>query len=158
MSSGKNQKFHVGYKYYLGVQKLLCHGPIDAIRGIFVEDKQLDATVREPGQHSVNKQELFGEQQGGISGVFDVVEGSLTQTQNTYLDGVINDPLPAYRGVGSLVLNQMYLGNNPYLKPWSVRVSRIMKRIVNGVTTDQWYKDIGTCLQTRAITGIPTTA
>lgn len=144
MSSGKNQKFHVGYKYFLGVQKLLCHGPIDAIRGIFVEDKKLDGQVREPGQHSINKQELFGEQQGGISGTFDIVEGDLDQPVNTYLDGVINDPLPAYRGVSSLVLNRMYLGNNPYLKPWSVRVSRIMKRIVNGSTVDQWYKEKAT--------------
>lgn len=143
---GKSQKYHVGYKYFLGVQKLLCHGPIDATRGMWVEDKKLDDWVREPGQHTIYEPELFGEQQGGISGTFDVVEGTLDQPVNTYLSSVIKDPLPAFRGVASLVLNRMYLGNNPYLKPWSVNVSRIMKRIVNGETVDQWYKEKATVM------------
>lgn len=44
---------------------------------------------------------------------------------------------PAYRGVTALILRQMYLGNNPYLKPWTVRAQRVYRRGPEGRL--QWY-------------------
>lgn len=106
--------------------------------------------------------------QGGIEGVIEVWDGRRDQTKSDYLYSKQTAPtrlgkrlLPAYRGVASLVLrgfgnskipnlshllggggsggtSGMYMGNNPYLKPWKVLVQRIMKK-TDG--SEQWLPD-----------------
>lgn len=117
---------------------VLCHGPIDALTRIRIDDRDawngedIDTTL------TIDKPELFGgeSREGGVTGSLDVLSGSSSQTKNTYLQSKLGTNIPAFRGVTSIVLKQMYLGMNPYLKRWAFRASRIHKS-TDGAT--QWY-------------------
>lgn len=137
---GSSKKVTVGYKYYAGMHMVLCHGPVDYLREIRVDDKTLTSLQMGSGTYTVNRPDLFGGEgrEGGVSGVFDVMNGEDTQTQNSYLVSKLGNLVPAFRGVLSVVLRQMYLGINPYLKTWSYRASRIHVR-QNGIA--QWYDE-----------------
>lgn len=128
----------VGYKYYLGMHLALCHGPIDKITRLRVDDR--DAWIGEAGDTTinVNAPELFGgeKREGGVSGAIDVCMGRPTQLKNSYLQKMLGALIPAYRGVVGLVFRQCYLGNNPYLKTWAARGQRIHVR-QDGIA--QWY-------------------
>jgi len=56
--------------------------------------------------------------------------------RNDYLAARMGGDVPAYRGLCSLVLRQVYLGINPYLKPWAVRVTRVLASEAGAA---QWY-------------------
>ena len=136
---GSSKTQTVGYKYYLGMHMVLCHGPIDKITRIEVDDKVAWQGVNAGGSTSIDKESLFGgeSKEGGVKGTLDIDMGGPTQLQNSYLVAQLGDP-PAYRGVVGAILRQMYLGVNPYLKPWSFRGTRVEK------TTDgaeMWYKE-----------------
>ncbi len=135
---GGSKKQTVGYKYYLGVHMILCHGPIDKITRLDVDDRNAWTGLSTGGSITVNAPNLFGgdEREGGISGKVDVAMGGTTQTPNTYLDSKLAGAIPAFRLVVGLILNKCYMGNNPYLKRWSARGTRIHLR-QNGLA--QWY-------------------
>jgi len=138
---GSSKKVTVGYKYYLGIHMVLCHGPVDKLVTIEVDDKEAwSGNFATNGTININKEELFGGEQreGGISGALDVALGGATQTKNTYLQARLGSDIPAYRGVTSVILNQMYIGLNPYLKRWAFWVERI--HTTSGGET-QWYDD-----------------
>ena len=92
------------------------------------------------GRIRINKPDLFGgeKREGGIVGDIDVLMGAPTQAQNDYLVSQAGADVPGYRGICSLVLRQVYLGLNPYLKPWSVRLTRILKAEDGN---PQWYPE-----------------
>src|SRR6056297_3397842 len=92
------------------------------------------------GRIRINKPNLFGgeKREGGIVGDIDVLMGTPTQAQNDYLASRAGADVPGYRGICSLVLRQVFLGLNPYLKPWSVRLTRILKAEDGG---QQWYPE-----------------
>jgi len=133
----KSKKQTVGFKYYVGVHFTLCHGPIDRILKISVDDKmawtQLSTEVgvgKRGGYENINihQPNLFGgdDREGGVSGDLEIGMGYPDQGRNGYLSRVLaNKLIPAYRGVVSVILKQMYCGNSPYLKPWKFRVQRI---------------------------------
>jgi hypothetical protein len=79
----------------------------------------------------INNPELFGgeKKEGGIVGTVDVMFGADGQEQNNYLlsqPGISSANLPGYRGVISLVANQVYIcAMSPYPKPWWVRIENI---------------------------------
>lgn len=136
---GKGSKAQtVGYKYYLGMHLGLCHGPIDAITRLTVDDRDAWAGINNGGSIFVNANDLFGgeKREGGVSGTIDVAMGGPAQGQNSYLVSKLGALIPAYRGIVSLIFRQCYLGNNPYLKPWRARGQRIFVR-QNGIP--QWY-------------------
>lgn len=135
---GKGGGQVVGYKYYLGMHMALCHGPVDAITRITVAEKVAWEGSATGGTISINAPGLFGGdgREGGVSGNVDVLLGGPTQGVNAYLQRFLGAIIPAFRGVTSLVLNQCYLGNNPYLKFWAIRAKRIQVR-QNGLP--QWY-------------------
>lgn len=137
---GKSKSVTVGYKHYLGEHMVLCHGPIDYIERIQVDERTAWGGQNTGGSIVVNAAELFGgeSREGGVSGTVDIAMGGPAQTQNSYLVSVLGSDVPAYRGVVSAILRKCYLGNNPYLKKWNFRGSRIHVR-QNGV--DQWYDD-----------------
>lgn len=137
---GKSKKQTVGYKYYLGQQLVLCHGPIDVITRATVDDRIAWEGASTGGQITINKPSLFGgdKREGGVSGVVDIEMGRDTQGKNSYLLSKIGSLIPAYRGVVQAVFRQCYLGNNPYLKAWRFRGQRIFTR-QNGI--DQWYPE-----------------
>jgi hypothetical protein len=117
----------VGYRYYAGVHMVLCHGPIDRLNRVTVDDKLLWSAGSTGGAITVNQSNLFGgdTREGGVSGTFDFLPGGKTQARNSYLFGRLGALVSGFRGVASIVLNQMYLGMNPYLKTWNFQVQRI---------------------------------
>jgi uncharacterized protein YegL len=90
------------------------------------------------GRIRIDKPDLFGgtKREGGIVGDVDVLMGFPDQGQNDYLAARAGTDVPGYRGLCSLVLRQVYLGLNPYLKPWAVRLTRVLKA-EDGA--EQWY-------------------
>jgi uncharacterized protein YegL len=92
------------------------------------------------GRIRINKPNLFGgeSREGGIVGDIDVLMGGPTQGQNDYLAAQAGSEVPGYRGICSLVLRRVLLGQNPYLKPWAVRLTRIL-RAEDG--NPQWYPE-----------------
>lgn len=82
------------------------------------------------GQLFINKTDLFGgeSREGGISGRLDFMPGNGAQLPNDYLVSKLGALVPAFRGVASVVLRQMYLSMNPYLKTWAFRAQRIHLR------------------------------
>ncbi|PQO22062.1 hypothetical protein C2I36_15060 [Rhodobacteraceae bacterium WD3A24] len=90
------------------------------------------------GRIRIDKPKLFGgkKREGGIKGNVDIMMGAPDQGPNDYLAAQAGETVPSYRGVTSVVLRQCYLGNNPYLKPWSFRTTRVMNAARG---TQQWY-------------------
>jgi hypothetical protein len=153
MGGGSSKKQTVAYKYFLGMHMILCHGVIDYIRKIRVDDKDVfgddvtDFTYDQADplgwgasdeKISIDKPEIFGgeKREGGIVGDVDVESGSPTQGRNSYLQSILGIDIPSFRGVAAVVLNKVYLGLNPYLKKWGFRARRINKA-TDG--SDQWY-------------------
>jgi hypothetical protein len=68
----------------------------------------------------------------------DLLFGDLTQTQNPYLVARLDSDIPAFRGLFSAILNQVYIGTSPYIRPWSFFCKRVAKQI-NG--DNQWYRE-----------------
>lgn len=135
---GSSKKVTVGYKYYLGMHMVLCHGPIDSIDAIEVDGKTAWSSGTTGGAININSPDLFGgeSREGGVSGVVDIEMGSQTQGRNAYLQAQLGANIPAYRGVVGAVLRQVYVGLNPYLKRWSFWGKRINVR-QDGIP--QWY-------------------
>jgi len=135
---GSSKKQTVGYKYYLGIHMILCHGPVDKIVRIRVDDRDAWVGERKSGRIDINKPELFGgeSREGGVQGAVDFEVGGPTQGVNDYLASKLGGLVPAFRGVAGVVLRQVYMGMNPYLKKWSFRLTRVHLR-QNGVA--QWY-------------------
>lgn len=154
MGSGK--KITVGYEYYLGMQMALCHGPIDKITRIQVDGRTAweiekpggigpggiddDVGTGRDGPLTIDARDLFGGEgrEGGISGTVDLCMGYPGQAANAYLQSVLGSDIPAFRGVVCAVLNQVYMGNNPYLKPWSFTAHRLHVKS-NGEA--QWFDE-----------------
>ena len=153
---GSSKKQTIGYKYHLGMHMVLCHGPIDKITQINVDNKPAWTGSTTGGKIFINSPTLFGgdEREGGVGGYnnmgewmgipimqfsagdVDIEMGRPTQGRNAYLQKLLGTDIPAFRGVVAAVLRRVYLGNNPYLKLWAFRGTRIHVR-QNGIA--QWY-------------------
>ena len=130
--------------YYVGLHFVLCHGPIDKITKIQVDEKDAWTGTTSGGTITINSPELFGgnSREGGIVGAVDIAMGGSSQVANTYLTNKLGT-VPAFRGVVSAILNQVLIGTNYYLKPWAFLAQRIHIR-KNGVP--QWqdtYAEVG---------------
>lgn len=136
---GSSKKQTVGYKYYLGMHMILCHGPVDRLLRIRVDEKNAWlGDQKGSGAINVSAESLFGgeSREGGVSGTVDFEVGGPTQGKNSYLASKVESNVPNFRGVVGAVLRQVYLGLNPYLKKWDFRISRVHVR-QNGLA--QWY-------------------
>jgi len=132
---GSSKSQTVGYRYRMGLHLALCQGPVDAVQEIQMGDRTAwgDADRAPlPSGHgltslSINKPTLFGgdEREGGVVGTIDVLSGHAGQGRNDYLMSRLGPAIPAFRGVLSLVARKiLFAANNPYIKPWAVRVRR----------------------------------
>lgn len=158
--SGGSKKQTVGYRYYASIHMVLCHGPIDELVMIEVDKRRAwlgpakpELDVSQSTRIEIDKPELFGgdEREGGVKGKIDILFGYPTQVVSSFLRDKIGSTLvPAYRGVTSLILRNMYLGNNPYLKGWTFLVKRIHTR-GNGLV--QWYNEKAEILVSPADSG-----
>ncbi len=131
MGMGKKQT--VGYKYYVGMHQVYAMSPRDfpvqEVSRIRVGEQTVwTGALSANGTAEINAPEAFGgeKKEGGVSGNVDVMFGGATQGVNSYLAGKLSGfPLPAFRGVLSLVLRQCYVAAmNPYLKTWAVFARR----------------------------------
>jgi hypothetical protein len=151
---GRSKKQTVGYRYRIGMHMVICHGQVGAVQEILVGDRTAfgDAS-RLPlvsghgfGRLSIDKPMLFGgdEREGGVVGEVDVLSGDVAQDRNDYLMSQLGAAIPAFRGVLSIVARKiMYAANNPYLKPWAVRVRRFTEGWQDGPWM-HWYADVRT--------------
>ncbi|MFO2166961.1 phage tail protein [Pseudomonas aeruginosa] len=132
---GSSKKQTVGYRYRMGLHLVLCQGPVDAVQEIQMGERtawgDADRGSLSSGHGltslSINKPTLFGgdEREGGVVGTIDVLPGGPSQGRNDYLMARLGSAIPAFRGVLSLVARQiLFAANNPYIKPWAVRVRR----------------------------------
>ncbi|TCS71193.1 putative tail protein [Sulfuritortus calidifontis] len=142
---GRSKKQTVGYRYRMGLHLALCQGPVDAVQEIQMGDRtawgNAERVPLSSGHGltslSINKPTLFGgdEREGGVVGTIDVLSGHAGQGRNDYLMSRLGGSIPAFRGVLSLVARKiLFAANNPYIKPWAVRV----RRFTAGWTGEPW--------------------
>lgn len=129
MGSGK--KVTVGYRYYMGLHMFLSHGPLDAILEIKSGGRTAwSGTQTKSGRIFIDAANLFGgdKREGGLRGDLDVMMGEVGQMPNDYLAAKQGARQPAYRGLAGLVYRcGMISANNPYVKPWHIKVRRVKK-------------------------------
>lgn len=132
------KKATVGYKYFIGFHLGCCHGPVDAVTAVTIDKKLVfSGNITANGSGSINQPDLFGgnDRGGGVIGEFDIAMGGSTQTANAYLTGAIGEPIPGYRGILSFVWKGGYIGNSEQVRPYGVRVTRIL----SGWQGSVWY-------------------
>lgn len=110
-----SKKVTVGYKYYMGVQLGVCHGPDVTLKQVwFDDDIAWEGTVKN-GSFEINKPELFGgeEKNGGVAGAVSFYNGDLAQAANEYLQRVVGvDIVSPLRSLCHAVLEGFYIGNS----------------------------------------------
>lgn len=132
----------IGYRQWMGMHLVFCHGPIDKLLGIYGDkDKEIwTGAMTTNTRLTIDKGSIYGNRktgEGGVEGPVSVMFGYPDQTINNYLNQ--NQELTTtFRGVFGLVLEFCNVGNSKYIKPWWVRVQRIHKTTY-GAT--QWYDE-----------------
>lgn len=144
----KKKKQTIGYKYFASGHFVLCHGPIDAITKISFQDK--DAYLNEENENKtifINKPSLFGgdEQSGGVKGNIELLFGRADQQKSSTLQRIcakisnaFGGLISAYRGVCSVVFDNVYIGTAPNMPDSKWRVKRIHTRHDGEL---QWYDE-----------------
>lgn len=144
---GSKKKVTIGFKYYMGLDMKICHGPVDQVGPVYAGEREVAgilATYEEGVDDSVqqvfaNSPNLFGgeKKEGGIQGDIDIMFGADDQAQNDYLlsqPGMDTSNVPGFRGVVSLVCRKIYMAAmSPYMKPWAVTITDIPQRL--------WYPE-----------------
>lgn len=137
---GGSKKQTVGYRYFMGLHFGICQGPVDALLEIRGGDRTAwKGSVTTSQGINIRAPELWGgeKKEGGIVGHLDVMMGEPSQAPNPYLTSQIAGPMPAFRGFLSLVFRKGMVGAmNPYPKPWSFNVRRILNGWQGG---GAWY-------------------
>lgn len=146
MSFGRAQI--IGYKYFLGVQFCLCHGPVDALVGIQanVQNLAYNATTILNGngtenyiQLEVNSPNLFGGTvpggQGGISGEIRFYRGIATQQPDDYLAQKQNRVVTDQSGIGYTFAGTGN-GTMSSLAAGAAALNETISVICNGVNTN----------------------
>lgn len=149
MGSSDPPKQTVGYHYSLGMHLVLCHGPIDGVKQIWVGEKCAWPNADDPTElaadgttlASIDEANLMGgeEKEGGVVGDVDIAYGAASQTKNSYLASIldsVNGYIPAFRGLVSVILKCVRVGTSPYIKQWSFLAKRTS--ILNDGSV-QWY-------------------
>lgn len=125
------QDVTIGFRYYMGVQIIGGHGPVDKFTRLIVGEREAWAgEITTDTTLHVDRPELFGgdDREGGVVGDIDVMMGTANQPRNAYLMTHQGPKCPAYRGLFSLVFKQfLWASGNPYFKsPW-IELMRVLK-------------------------------
>lgn len=113
-SGFSSKKMTIGYKYFMGVQLGICHGPGVTLKEVWFDDDKAWSGQVTTGSFTINKPDLFGgeESGGGVQGTVSFYNGGLLQKANAYLQRVVGvDLVSGLRGVCYAVLEQFYIGN-----------------------------------------------
>jgi hypothetical protein len=128
----------IGYRYNIGLHFALCFGPVDAFLQWDWDDKAAwTGNATSSGLQAIDEPRLFGgkKSEGGVQGTFWVRMGEDTQPVDPYLLANLGAPLPAYRGLLSIVWHGGYIGRSQYIKP----VAFVVRRTAAGWQGDTWY-------------------
>ncbi len=136
-SGFKKKKVTVGYRYFFGIDLLLCYGPIDRLTRLEISDKvafsgSVGPFGNGPTTFSVNQPSLLGgkENGGGVVGNFDVFGGTNNQERSSYMvirgpgKGVGPDAVPGYVGIAHVVATQIEVGESTNIGKYIYRVSK----------------------------------
>lgn len=125
MGGGKKQT--IGFKYFFGLHAVICQSGIDGISELRFDNRRAWSGLIQRGLIRIDRPGLFGgkKREGGVKGRIAVLDGRPTQGVDSYLSARQTGAVPAYRGVVSMVFRQFYFGNNPYPKPWRVKVINV---------------------------------
>jgi hypothetical protein len=123
-----------GYKYFAGMQLMLCRGEIDQIEQIQVGEKELWAGTQGAGTILIDEPKFFGGTSmghGGIEGTLEVHVGTPTQAPSAYLAdfqtiaAATTPAAPRAGGTAHIVTRQIYLGTSTTIAPWKIKARRI---------------------------------
>ncbi|MBB1061875.1 phage tail protein [Marilutibacter spongiae] len=128
---GSSKKQTVGYWYHPAIHMVLGKGPIDAV--LKIRGGDVDAWSGEVTSNAtitIDNPNLWGgeEAEGGIQGDVDLMFGAADQLPNPAISSLIGPDSSAHRGHAALLFKGgRYGAMNPYPKPLSVMVRRILK-------------------------------
>ncbi len=106
----------VGYRYHVGFQMGICHGPA-ILKKIYIGDELAwEGTLSTDGEIYVDSQ--------GHRGIFSFFTGTKTQARSTYLQQ-FQSPCPAYRGLCYGVWEGGLIGETTNVAAWSFEIERI---------------------------------
>lgn len=128
----------VGYRYGITVHMGVCYGPVDRVEKILASDREAYTSAISTTQTvNINQPSLFGgdEKEGGLSGTMHVQMGADNQTPSPLITAQLGGNIPAFRGILGFVYRGIMSANNPYLKPFSF----VVRRIVQGWQGGTWY-------------------
>lgn len=141
---GGSSKQVTGHKYFATFVGMIGN----CIEGIWGWNFDNRGWIRHPkgelikaGKFNIDRQDLYGETEGGISGFIDIKDGDPNQTSNDiYAAYLAQNDLPpvAYRYLSYLVYEDFYWGNNPYMKEILIWPKRIHKKFDG---SGQWYDE-----------------
>jgi hypothetical protein len=103
IAAGIGQLRTASYKHFAGFAYGICHGPIDGIRTIWIDEKEAysGSTSNAGNTITIDKPKMWGgdHEMGGLHAVCDIVRGDFWPTQlvNTYLASQVPDA-PAFSG------------------------------------------------------------
>lgn len=114
----------IGFKYSIGMLMFLAHAREDLeIHEIRWGDKQPKHSRTEEGNGVVRfdfaDETFYGgpEKEGGVSGMLRFYRGNDLQPENAYFSARIGETAPAYRNFAYAMVEKMYVGTSPYIKP-----------------------------------------
>ena len=137
---GSSKKQTVGHRYLFGLHMGLSRGPLDELVEIQVGDREAwKGSITKTGRIFINKPDLFGgdKGEGGIKGWLDVLMGEAAQAVLPALGALHGVPTPAFRNVTTQYFDGQIAANNPYPKPWKMRV----RRALAGWDGAPWYPE-----------------
>lgn len=132
----KKKKITTGHRYFVGVDVVLCYGPVDRVTRVEVGDKVASPGVIGPFTDAginwvINKPKHFGgkNEGGGFIGTFKVYGGTANQDTSTYLiaktpaagDATLH---PSYVDICHAVWQRGEIGERPNMEDWVFRVTR----------------------------------
>ena len=128
----------IGYRYYVALQIIIGHGPIDAVTAVHAGRKEA-WTGSAIGAISGDQPELFGpsDQEGGISGTLFIHDGAINQAPDAYAALKLTT-VPAYSGVAYGIWTNTqrdaggYLGNSNYPPEIWITAQRLPDLLGNG--------------------------
>ena len=140
MADKANQSI-AGYWYHPVFQMALCSGPVDSLNYIYGDTVQAwRGNITTSQTFSINQESLWGGEssEGGIVGDCEIWFGDKDQLPSSYLNSIMPDP-SAHRGVVTYVFKGGKFGAiNPYPKPLSFQVTRVLKDWLNDTP---WYPE-----------------
>jgi hypothetical protein len=141
ITAGIGQLRTASYKHLAGFAYGICHGPIDRIRTVWIDEKAVyfsEFTDNAGNSITIDKPKLWGgdHEAGGMFAVCDIVTGNFwpTQQPNPYLSGQVAGA-PAYSGKSLFIIRgpsgfkdsgyfAATASESPFVRPIALEVCR----------------------------------